>query len=47
MRKLLVGALIALFGLLGAGALHHHSRPSVSRADMYAPHDMYSPQDMY
>jgi hypothetical protein len=47
MKKLLVGALIALFGLLGAGVVHHYNQ-SVSRADMYAPGDMYhSPQDMY
>ena len=47
MRRLFVGALIAVLGLLGLGMSHHHSQAVPARADMYSPHDMYGPHDMY
>jgi hypothetical protein len=48
MKRLLVGALIALLGLFGVSALHHYYGHPRAGADMYAPQDMYHPpQDMY
>jgi hypothetical protein len=53
MKKLLLAAMIAVFGLLGVlgaaspGHHYHHYGPK-PKADMYAPADMYSsPLDMY
>ena len=50
MKKLLLAAMIAGFGLLGAvnpGHHYHHYGPK-PKADMYAAADMYSlPLDMH